>query len=67
VRPVPWFYLWRVVLSVSATVAWGVTYPHTPVWELFLVCLLAIAGLEGLRLGYRSEQAQVLRRRRGSR
>lgn len=62
-KPVPWFWIVRLALSGGAVFAWGQTHPQAGVIQLAVVCLVVIAGLEGLRLGYRYEQDQITRRR----
>jgi hypothetical protein len=61
-RPVPWWFVFRVVFSTAAVAVWGAASPRTPVWQLALYCMVVIAGLEGLRWGYRKEQREAVAR-----
>ena len=63
-KPFPWFWAVRLVLSTAAAVAWAVTHPQAGVLQLILVCFIVIISLEGLRYGYQQEQDRIARRRR---
>ena len=62
-RDFPWFWAARLVLSCAAVVFWGLAYPGSPLWQLFLIGFVTAAALEGLRWGYRQEREQVRARR----
>ena len=63
-RPVPWAWITRILLSTGITIAWAAKRPReVHIWQLFLVASAAVLGLEGLRIGYRYEQECIRRRR----